>query len=996
MKYKTKKYFEWDVNHKRLLEFQQELILTNKKGEPSVERLDSGSTQVIINANYQLDDEYGITSNMPVCKAITPPPFKTSFLLDVCEDKNGSKPIKKEKICDRYNDCDDCPCGCIGCDCTKGDESEKTCKGQVRMAFKISIACFFVILLLGCAAFWLVKIYTDDEKSEENQEMKSKKNENETDMKPDKGMNVKIDFKESYSDDNSTPPQITSKNDIKIEKDIIDKLNNIVRNGKGMENQFVLENLVNFRKMNKKRGATNCRSLNYLKILKLTYTLSHNLRYQRECNKIVYMLYLNEYDVHKNRAKALKCLMGSKKELSYLSSWIYKVVEQNGVFNENEEEDGEKASKFKSLKAQLPFYVSPMFTTGMVYLDITKDVATTFFFYHIYENILKSINFESRYESVGQLNFERLFWYHLGIIITSQVLIYLRVLWKGLIQGCYQKEGKDDLHKIFNTENTCLRFLVYVFPIHFCLLEQGFLNYKIHEAQQNIFRIDQVKKKNDDDVSHQIMKTSKKLEDFNRRLHYINQLYAEIDILETCFERSPQLVIQTVLFITANYYSRVLYLFDELLFIPITYVFVLNWFLTVHSITNSILRYRNAKRFPMSSALVGTILQRFALFILISAKILFISAAVANMPYFHPIGPILEITIVFLFHLIFTRCRPSKALYTTVGIATTPAFYRPPSKKSKTLQKKIPMMNNPDLQIPLNETEDKQDLEMSSYKDLSEASELKEEQQLSTEHYANSSGEKNESNKCQMFFGPYMSLRSNGGILSNAMLEVLSITIYFGIGKLVRYIRKHLHEEIDENKILAELKKEGKEVQKLFLPLVKLILIDVDIVAIVIVIAVLLGTFILYLGLVRLYYKYGHPKHLIINNINENEPEEKISRQLHAQLDWSSTTNTNIDKYEVNQGDEGHQKIMKTSGTNTNSLDIKLLVEKNEEGTLPDISKNCAKSSSATNNKRQVEEEIEEEDDKDENGHNKLFKNRDGANNVSKYHIKDLVNYMHF
>ena len=34
-----------------------------------------------INENYQLDDEYDITSNMPVCKAITPPPFKTSFLV---------------------------------------------------------------------------------------------------------------------------------------------------------------------------------------------------------------------------------------------------------------------------------------------------------------------------------------------------------------------------------------------------------------------------------------------------------------------------------------------------------------------------------------------------------------------------------------------------------------------------------------------------------------------------------------------------------------------------------------------------------------------------------------------------------------------------------------------------------------------------------------------------------------------------------------------------
>ena len=213
-------------------------------------------------------------------------------------------------------------------------------------------------------------------------------------------------------------------------------------------------------------------------------------------------------------------------------------------------------------------------------------------------------------------------------------------------------------------------------------------------------RIDEIKKKNDN-VSLEIMKTTQKIDTFIRRLHNINQLYADIDILETCFERSPQLVIQTVLFIIANYYSRVLYLFDELLFIPITYVFILNWISTILAIANSILRYRNAKRFPMLSTTAGTVLQKLALSVLISGKIVFISAAVANMPYLHPLGILAEILLAFFIHLAVARCRPTRIgknlLYSTVGIATTSAFYRLPENPSKSLMKKVLKKSDADI-----------------------------------------------------------------------------------------------------------------------------------------------------------------------------------------------------------------------------------------------------------------------------------------------------------
>ena len=892
IEYRTKPYYKCENDDDNLPEdleeIRQMLYFTDKEGISFEVDLNASSSQKRIFKEYQLDNEYTITSNMDVCSEIDN--WSTTFSLLVCNHLNVSKAVEKEKICDRYNDCDNCYCGDRGCDCTKGDESEEACKGNVRIAFYYSIVYFIVVMILGCASFWLVKYSTLQ---------RPIIREHATWEKIDQDI-IKLEVEETVREFGE---------DKNIEKEIIRKLNNIIKNEDGIEKQFVLDNFGKFQNLHKKRGSTNCKSTLYLKILKLAYALSCNQRYERACNKIVYMLYLNEYDLHKNRAEALKCLMPSKKELSYLSAWIYKVVEiKNDTFG------GEIKGWLTHAKTFLQIYGSSTISVGQYYLDVTKDIATTCFFFHIYKNILKEIHIETRYVSVGQLNFERLFIYHLVIIISSQVFMYLRVLWK----GCIQTGQNDDLHKIFNTENTCLRFLVYFFPIHFCLLEQAYLSHRIKKAKEHMNRMDHFNVshfrsfiKTDEKVSHEILATSDELDNLNRNLHYINQFYAELDILETNFERAPQLVIQTVLFIIANYYHRVLYLFDELLFIPITYAFILNWIFTILAITNSILRFRNAKRFPISTDITGTILQKLALFILISGKIVFISAAVANMPYLHPIGPFSEIIIVFLFYQLITCCRGRTRLYTTVGIATTSAFYRPPAKPSKTLKTKMPMANNPDPETKTNEVKDKKGIKILPSEKTHEVSLLIEKEPKSTSYSATDSREEKQQDKFRRFLQPYMSLRANGGILSTLILEIVSITIYFLIGKLARYLRKLEGLEIDEIAKLEELKEEGKEVQRLFAPLVHLIFVDVGPIYIVAVIGVLVLTFILFLLVVYCYYNLGHPKRLILQNIDKIEPVEEISNQLREHLDLSSTDIQNRKRGEDNLGNDGDKNFLK-------------------------------------------------------------------------------------
>ena len=213
--------------------FQQELYFKDKEDATFTVKLNMSSNQTSIFEEYQLDNEYTITSNMPVCNAI--PRWSTTFSLLVCnhlKDQNVSKAVEKEKICDRYNDCDKCYCGDHDCDCTRGDESEDECKGNVRLAFYCSIAYFIAVMILGCASFWIVKHC-----STETQIVP----ENVTWKKPD-NTSIKLEIEETIRDFGE---------DKNIEKKIIKKLNNIIKDEDGIEKQFVLDNLGKFQNLHK-------------------------------------------------------------------------------------------------------------------------------------------------------------------------------------------------------------------------------------------------------------------------------------------------------------------------------------------------------------------------------------------------------------------------------------------------------------------------------------------------------------------------------------------------------------------------------------------------------------------------------------------------------------------------------------------------------------------------------------------------------------------------
>ena len=199
---------------------------------------------------------------------------------------------------------------------------------------------------------------------------------------------------------------------------------------------------------------------------------------------------------------------------------------------------------------------------------------------------------------------------------------------------------------------------------------------------------------------------------------------------------------------------------------------------------------------------------------------------------------------------------------TTVGIATSSVFYRPEETDVDGKQKvKTSSGRNPKTSENLNRIWI-----------LSNGTLRRNAQERI------SSNEKNQQGKIEKFFKPYLSLRANGGILSMLMLEMLSFCIYLGISKYIRTIRKPIKRPI-------ALRDDG--LQEIFYPWFRIIFINVEIEHIACAIAVLLGLFCIYLLLIFVYYRIGHPKSLIINNWNKQENKEEESSKLWERLEMN-------------------------------------------------------------------------------------------------------------
>ena len=620
---------------------------------------------------YQLKEEYIVGSNMTHCRNLLK--FDTSYYS--CRNTTGGvyKEILADKVCDKYNDCDNCDCEI--CDSNGTDEDEFLCKGNIAIYTKISLIFLAIFVSIGTLCFVIVK--------RQNQKLKSTSR---------NSADVWIGRLQ-----NTTEKLITT---LKTFQDTPENQKKKLRWNR--QTRFV-------RKLYK-----SCEHTEYKKkFMNVIYLLSHYKNFEKSCSQLVDMFYIMEYKTHLSKEKALECLMKYHGKDSFISTWIRDIYERHGIAYKMKKnlsklidrllpekfrkffKDKESCSKLRKwiafmdkhclcnfgimiyyLKVSSRF-LSSLLKIVMFYFDVARDCAMLFFFYHLSYNILHLTGYETRYETVGEINFERLFYYLVLVVIISEILIYLRVV-----------RRRKELPKIFDVDEDCrwMKILIGIFPLHFVHLELFYLEFSVQKAHRELQLIMERQIKNGETLSNisvEVLRVAQKLEDLHHRLFSVNQFHAELDIIETVFEREPQLIVQSTLFLTSIYYTRLLQYFDKLFGIPIMHVFILNWCITILGMANSVLRYRNAKRYPMSSGMMGTILQTIAVAILLSGKIVFVSAALSSYPYFHPVGLCIKIVLMYLFQVFSTKCKPRDTFEVVIATSTISSFFRPRSSRKR-------------------------------------------------------------------------------------------------------------------------------------------------------------------------------------------------------------------------------------------------------------------------------------------------------------------------
>ena len=190
--------------------------------------------------------------------------------------------------------------------------------------------------------------------------------------------------------------------------------------------------------------------------------------------------------------------------------------------------------------------------------------------------------------------------------------------------------------------------MIRIFPIHAAILEDAYLqimNRRITREVERVFLEVCANRLTTDEGHLQFLKLANILEHNNEQQYYISKYLAELQIIETCGERELQLVIQTTLFIYSRFFPRISILFSESFGMDIRLVFAINWAFTIFSITKSVISYRNAKRYPMAPGIVGKVVQPLSVASLVTFKVLFVSIATSNAPYFHIIGHVIKISI---------------------------------------------------------------------------------------------------------------------------------------------------------------------------------------------------------------------------------------------------------------------------------------------------------------------------------------------------------------
>jgi hypothetical protein len=307
---------------------------------------------------------------------------------------------------------------------------------------------------------------------------------------------------------------------------------------------------------------------------------------------------------------------------------------------------------------------------SLFYWDLLKDALILESLFHVENKVFQNETTESRYQSVGGLDFTLLAYYLIGVFVVSEAAIFL-----------YMYRRRDQYQAIFDINekySAVPTFFINLFPMVFLPLQKCKIGMKLAHLEYKISKLlngienDQ---EYSDSIGESVLEIADEVEALAKQLHHLNHIECEVQILETCLEREPQLAISCVMLVLMKQFSRIRILFDSFFGIGIEVLIIGCIMTTMIAIIRSIKRYRDKDRFPNTSGLFGTVIQLLSISCLLVPKMVIITLALLNLIYIHALLYFVNVLLVIFVYRLFyhTNITIIEALVT----ATCPAYCKP-------------------------------------------------------------------------------------------------------------------------------------------------------------------------------------------------------------------------------------------------------------------------------------------------------------------------------
>ena len=422
-------------------------------------------------------------------------------------------------------------------------------------------------------------------------------------------------------------------------------------------------------------------------LIQFVYSLSLCKDKTKICNLIIEEFLCMEEEKHHNKPDAFGCmLLYNKGEKEYLSAYIKQVFERKECSSVLKRKIFEFIGCLVSCNESTRYYSKVILNyifafvyVSFYYFDITKDFLLTYSYYHITENILVKKDTEIRFQSVGGIQLDNLAIYSVSIILLSE-LILVGYVWT----------GRHSFNKIFHIDdlscidgvrcfhNRCRSFwscVISFLPIHFMLSETCMASNKILMLTREL---ESLLKDNKIDaiVATQALSISKKIDQSNTQLYHINKLYRKVQLMESYTERQYQTVLLTTLMIFSAPYPRIKILFDGVLSDRYWLFVSLNWCITMFGLVNSIIQFKDSRRFPVTPGILGKGIQILVVAALAVARVWLIAICLGNVPYYHPMGAIIQFGLICVLNKVLFK--KSISVRATILPSLLPCFLKPP------------------------------------------------------------------------------------------------------------------------------------------------------------------------------------------------------------------------------------------------------------------------------------------------------------------------------